>query len=56
MEQAGVPRSVAMKLPGHKTENIYRRHATVSAADLDSAAVRLAEAASRSVSRSAAPA
>jgi len=56
MEQAGVPRSVAMKLTGHKTENVYRRYAIVSEADLDSAAVRLAEAASRSVSRSAAPA
>jgi integrase len=56
MEQAGVARSVAMKLTGHKTENVYRRYAIVSEADLDSAAVRLAEAASRSVSRSAAPA
>jgi hypothetical protein len=26
MEQAGVPRSVAMKLTGHKTENVYRRY------------------------------
>jgi integrase len=56
MEQAGVPRSVAMKLTGHKTENVYRRYAIVSEADLDSAAVRLAEAASRSVSRSTASA
>jgi integrase len=56
MEQAGVPRSVAMKLTGHKTENVYRRYAIVSDADLDSAAVRLAEAASRSVSRSTASA
>ena len=53
MEQAGVPRSVALKLTGHKTENVYRRYAIVSEADLDGAAVRLAEAASRSVSRSA---
>jgi len=56
MEQAGVPRSVAMKLTGHKTENVYRRYEIVSEADLDCAAVRLAEAASRSVSRSAVPA
>jgi len=54
MEQAGVPRSVTMKLTGHKTENVYRRYAIVSEADLDSAAVRLAEAALRSMSRSAA--
>jgi integrase len=41
MEQAGVPRSVAMKLTGHKTENIYRRYAIVSDADLADAARRL---------------
>jgi hypothetical protein len=44
MEQAGVPRSVAMKLTGHKTENVYRRYAIVSDADLDSAAQKLSAA------------
>lgn len=34
MEQAGVPRSVAMKLTGHRTEAVYRRYAMVSPADL----------------------
>lgn len=42
MEQAGVPRSVAMKISGHKTEAVYRRYAIVSAADLRQAASRLA--------------
>jgi integrase len=35
LENAGVPRSTAMKLTGHKTEAIYRRYAIVSKADLD---------------------
>jgi integrase len=44
MEQAGVPRSVAMKMTGHKTENIYRRYAIVSPADLKRASALLADA------------
>jgi integrase len=42
MERASVPRSVAMKLTGHKTESVYRRYAIVSDADLREAARRLA--------------
>ena len=30
-----------MKLTGHKTENVYRRYAIVSPADLQAAAARL---------------
>jgi hypothetical protein len=37
MERAGVPRSIAMKLTGDKTESIYRRYAIVSGADLQEA-------------------
>jgi integrase len=42
LERAGVPRSVAMKMVGHKTEAIYRRYAIVSDADLQDAAKKLA--------------
>lgn len=41
MERQGVPRSVATKLTGHKTENVYRRYAIVNDADLKAAALRL---------------
>ena len=41
LEQAGIPRSVAMKLTGHKTEAVYRRYAIVSADDLRVAARKL---------------
>jgi integrase len=34
LERAGVPRSAAMKMTGHKTEAVYRRYATVDEAML----------------------
>ena len=34
LERAGVPRSGAMKITGHKTEAVYRRYAIVCEADL----------------------
>jgi integrase len=42
LERAGVPRSVAMKLTGHKTESVYRRYAIVCEADLSQAVRRIA--------------
>jgi len=41
LERAGIPRSVAMKLTGHKTESVYRRYAIVSESDLRDAGARL---------------
>ncbi len=43
LERSGVPRSVAMKLVGHKTESIYRRYAIVAPHDLVDGVKRLAE-------------
>jgi integrase len=42
MERAGVPRSVATKLTGHRTESVYRRYAIVKDSDLQEAAMKLA--------------
>lgn len=41
LERAGVPRSVATRLTGHRTESVYRRYAIVSDADLREATMRL---------------
>lgn len=42
LERAGVARSVAMRMVGHKTEAVYRRYAIVSEGDLHEAAQKLA--------------
>jgi len=42
LERAGVPRSAAMKLTGHKTEAVYRRYAIVDSAMLEEAGEKLA--------------
>jgi integrase len=41
LERASVPRSVAMKLTGHKTESVYRRYAIADERDLRVAVERL---------------
>jgi integrase len=41
LERAGVARSVAMKITGHKTESVYRRYAIVSDTDLQEATLKL---------------
>ena len=44
LERAGVPRSVAMRMVGHKTEAIYRRYAIVDEVMLREGAAKLARA------------
>jgi hypothetical protein len=41
LELAGVPRSVAMAMVGHKTESVYRRYAIVDARSMRAAAEKL---------------
>ena len=41
LERAGVPRSAAMKMTGHKTESVYRRYAIVDSGMLKEAAAKL---------------
>jgi len=43
LERAGVPRSVAMKLTGHKTESVYRRYAIADAKALAEGVEKLAK-------------
>ncbi len=43
LERAGVPRSVAMRLTGHKTEAVYRRYAIVAKSDLEEGVAKLAK-------------
>jgi len=40
-ERAGVPRSVAMSITGHRSEEVYRRYAIVAPADQHAALVRV---------------
>jgi len=42
LERAGVPRSAAMAMVGHKTESVYRRYAITDEVMLKEAAVKLA--------------
>jgi hypothetical protein len=43
LERAGISRSVAMKLTGHKTEAVYRQYAIVAESDLREAGTKLSE-------------
>ena len=43
LERAGVSRSVAMQLTGHKTEAVYRRYAIVSESDLGAGLEKLGQ-------------
>ena len=43
LERAGVPRSVAMKLTGHKTESVYRRYAIADSRALAEGVEKLAK-------------
>ncbi len=43
LERAGVSRSTAMKLTGHKTEAVYRRYAIVAKRDLEEGVAKLAD-------------
>lgn len=45
LERAGVPRSAAMTMVGHKTESVYRRYAIVDAGVLRDAASKIDQAA-----------
>ena len=45
-----MPRAVAMKLTGHKTESVYRRYAIVNDQDLREATLRLTGTVSGTVS------
>ena len=47
LERAGVPRSVATQLTGHKAESVYRRYAIVAEADLREGVAKLASLAPR---------
>jgi integrase len=44
LERAGVSRSVAMRITGHRTEAVYRRYAIVNEADIREGVAKLASA------------
>jgi integrase len=55
LERAGVPRSAAMKITGHKTETVYRRYAIVDEGMMRDAAEKLAALHQADTGKKAAP-
>lgn len=43
MIRAGIPREVAMKISGHKTESMFRRYNVVSEADIEDAGMKMSK-------------
>ncbi len=54
MEQAGIPRSVAMAISGHKREDVYRRYDIVNDRDIQAAAQRLEQQMQKTAANTAA--
>lgn len=44
LERTGVPRSVGMKITGHRSEAVYTRYAIVARRDVEEGLARLAAA------------
>ncbi len=43
MDRAGIPRDIAKKLSGHKTDSVYSRYNIVNERDMDDATAKLGQ-------------